>query len=451
MAKLPVVTPTEKFDIRFINGQPVFDLREQIINILTQDAKSEVFREFFAEPIVNHSKGEISWYSHGSGTVRSFAELGKDERHRVADAVRVIDQKLKGSAERLSKASPQSAWLGDAMRSMLMVPDLEHSLFFVGDKPVLSQWGCVPFGSDPSKFDMVNQRWDFVVRDASTALPAAPQPPLPAVEPPAAAAPPPEPQPAPPEPPLPPSDPPAPPPSSEPLPPAARPFDWRSLLPWLLALLLLLLLLLGLYLHFFYRFHALVPTYGIEIERQRGEIDRLWGEIETRSRQCPAPVPPVDFSAGPDLRVTPPAVPPVNPGDVTGRLNENNVTAGEDVNISLAWNTSDDLDLLVIEPNGEPIFHKKRSSTSGGHLDIDKHASCRVLTPKPIENISWNTPPPAGAYVIQITRFSDCGNGSAQVPFTVVVSQKNQPDQTFQGVLGTPRATVEYQVNITGP
>lgn len=456
MAKLPVVTPTQKFDIRFINGQPVFDLREQIINILTQDAKSGVFREFFAEPIVNHSKGEISWYSHGSGAVRSFAELTNDERQRVADAIRDIDKKLKGSAERLSKASPQSAWLSEAMRSMLMVPDLEHSLFLVGSQPVLSQWGCVPFGSDPRNFDMVNQRWDFVVRDSSTALPAVPQPPLAVVEPLAAVQPPtpPRPQPEPPNlPPVPPDPPPVspdPPPPPEPSPAAAPPFEWRGLLPWLLVLLLLLLLLLGLYLHFFYRFHALMPTYGIEIERERMEIDRLWGDIETRSRQCPAPVPPVDFSAGPDLPEMQQNVTPIDPGDVTQRLDDNSVTSGQDLNISLAWNSTDDLDLAVSEPNGDSIYFNKRTSISGGRLDIDMHQSCRVLTTGPIENISWNAPPPAGTYIIQVMRYSECGNASAQVPFTLIVKQKNKPDRSFQGMLGAPRATLNYRLDVTG-
>jgi len=240
---------------------------------------------------------------------------------------------------------------------------------------------------------------------------------------------------------------------------AAQPFNWRSLLPWLLALLLLLLLLLGLYLHFLYRFHALVPTYGTEIERERAEIDRLWGEIETRSRSCPAPVPPVDFSAGPVLpeptpNVTPeptPEVTPVDPVDVGGRLDENNITAGENLNIALAWNSADDLDLAVMEPSGETIHFNKRTSSSGGGLDIDMHQSCRILTPEPIENISWNTAPPVGTYTIRVSRYSDCGNASAQVPFTIVVTQKNKPEQRFQGTIGPAQSKLDYRLNVTGP
>lgn len=445
MAKLPIVTPTQKFDIKFINGQPIFDLREQIINILTQDAKSGIFREFFAEPIVNHSKGEISWYSHGSGDVRSFASLTAEERHGVSEAIHDIDQKLKATADKLAKSSPQSSWLGDAMRSMLLVPNLEQSLFLVGDRPVLSQWGCVPFGSDPHNFDIVNQRWDIVVRDSGTAIPAVPEPPLAAAEP-LEAVPPPE--PLPPEPPVPPPEPPVPPP-----PVVAQPFDWRRLLPWLLALLLLLLLLLGLYLHSFYRFHYLVPSYSVEIDRERGEIDRLWGAIEERSRQCPAPVPPVDFSAVPDEPTSEPdvtqATPPISSDEVEEALGTHDIQIGEEVNVSLAWQSSADLDLWVIDPSGTVISFEKRISPSGGRLDIDANASCRTyMQPMPIENISWNSLPMAGDYTIWVTLYNTCGDTNAQVPFTVIITRKNAPEQKINGVVSTaaPRFISHFSV-----
>jgi len=457
MAKLPIVTPTEKFDIRFINGQPVFDLREQIINILMQDTKLGSFREFFAEPIVNHSEGEISWYSHGGGEVRSFANLTHEERNRVSESIRDIDQKLKATADKLSKASQQSAWLGDAMRSMLLVPNLEQSIFLVGDRPVLCQWGCVPFGSDPNNFDMVNQNWDIVVRDSSTAIPVVPEPPLRAAEPPQAGPPPEslltaaESPLAAPEPPEAVSSPqPQPPPAA----PVSQPHYWRGLLPLLLALLLLLLLLLGIYLTYIYRFHYLVPGYNVAIDRERGDIDRLWGAIEEKSRQCPAPVPPVDFNPVPDVPEggsdATLNVPPIGSDEVERRLETNNIPIGEEVNVSLAWNSPDDLDLAVRDPRGEVIFFKTRSSSTGGTLDIDVHANCNSRTSTPIENISWDILPLAGVYTIDVSLYNQCGNTNPEVPFTLIIKQKNARETQVEGTVGATRPRYVYEFNVEG-
>lgn len=450
MAKLPVVTPTQKFDIRFINGQPVFDLREQIINILTQDSKSGIFREFFAEPIVNHSKGEISWYSHGSGDVRPFAAITTDERLRISSTIKDIDQRLKSTAEKLSKASPQSAWIGDAMRSMLLVPNLEQSLFMVGDQPVLCQWGCVPFGSDPGDFDMVNQRFDIVVRDTSAMPTAVPEPTssggdLPEVVPPLAAMP---------EPP----DTTEPPPPDEPPPPPEAPaptaFDWRRLLPWLLALFLLLLLLLGLYLNYLYRHHYFVQDYSAEIARERVEIDRLWGAIEEKSRQCPAPVPPVDFSPTP-VDPTPEQDhtnngPTIDSDVVEDALKTDNISIGEEVNVSLAWTSPDDLDLAVTDPSGEVIFFRKRSSSTGGRLDVDAHSSCSSKSTVPVENISWNSLPLAGTYKVDVTLYHRCGNSNPDVPFTLIITRKDAPKKIIDGKLNAAQPSFAYEFTVGG-
>ena len=450
MAKLPIVTPTQKFDIRFINGQPIFDLREQIINILLQDAKSGAFGEFFAEPIVNHSKGEISWYCHGNGVVRPFADLSNDERRRVSETIYDIDLKLKASADKLSRANPQSAWLGDAMRSMLLVPDLEQSLFMVGNRPVLCQWGCVPFGSDPRNFDIANHKWDIVVRDGSTVIPAIPEPPFAAMEPvdpmPPAEPPPDEPLPPygvlPPGPPLPPP------------PPDLRSSDWWGLLPWFLALLLLLLLLLGLYLNFFYRFYYLVPSYSVEIDHERGEIDRLWNAIEEKSHQCTAPTPPVGSSQVPnapvDGSVAGQNVTPLGSNEVVQRLENNNISIGEEVNVSLAWNSPDDLDLAVRDPNGEVISYSHRSSSTGGQLDIDANASCSARMSAPIENISWNSLPSAGIYTIEVSQWGRCGNLDPQVPFTLIIKQRGMPDKRLMGTFDTTQPRIDYQFTVGG-
>ena len=51
--------------------------------------------------------------------------------------------------------------------------------------------------------------------------------------------------------------------------------------------------------------------------------------------------------------------------DAEGRTGE--------LTVSLAWNTTDDLDLAVREPGGTIIYHKNRRSASGGELDVDRN------------------------------------------------------------------------------
>ena len=79
-------------------------------------------------------------------------------------------------------------------------------------------------------------------------------------------------------------------------------------------------------------------------------------------------------------------------GEVTDTIKERVKRAGGNVEgfmrFSLSWDYYDDLDLHVIEPNGNEIFYSnKRSYTSSGFLDVDMNVSPDTL--EPIENIAW--------------------------------------------------------------
>jgi hypothetical protein len=77
--------------------------------------------------------------------------------------------------------------------------------------------------------------------------------------------------------------------------------------------------------------------------------------------------------------------------EVVERLQEAGAQFG-DPQFSLAWNNRNDLDLHVIDPAGNHIWYRQRTSPTGGELDVDANADQLRTTERPVENIYW---PPA--------------------------------------------------------
>ncbi|MBL6764108.1 MAG: hypothetical protein ISQ14_04065 [Verrucomicrobiae bacterium] len=87
------------------------------------------------------------------------------------------------------------------------------------------------------------------------------------------------------------------------------------------------------------------------------------------------------------------------------RLKREEAQSG-DVQISLMWDNSNDLDLHCIDPNGERVFFNHKRAKSGGELDVDMNAQ-RPYSTQPVENIFW--PPdgaPAGKYRIEVNHYA---------------------------------------------
>ena len=82
-------------------------------------------------------------------------------------------------------------------------------------------------------------------------------------------------------------------------------------------------------------------------------------------------------------------------GDVTDSIKDRVAKAGGDVHgvlrCSLGWFNSDDLDIHVIEPNGNHIFHNSLQSRTGGNLDVDMNVKTTgaKASRKAVENITW--------------------------------------------------------------
>ncbi|HEY9622808.1 MAG TPA: hypothetical protein V6C78_20795 [Crinalium sp.] len=119
-----------------------------------------------------------------------------------------------------------------------------------------------------------------------------------------------------------------------------------------------------------------------------------------------------------------------------------------DIQVTLRWTTSDDLDLYVTDPEGQVVSYMNTRVASGGQLDVDANAGCSGTTSSPIENIFW--PPsqaPQGQYRIGVNLFSRCAGGSAPVSFEVrLLVQGNI--QTLTGQVDDRNTTVTFPFSL---
>jgi hypothetical protein len=79
--------------------------------------------------------------------------------------------------------------------------------------------------------------------------------------------------------------------------------------------------------------------------------------------------------------------------------------------ISLAWDNDDDLDLYVYTPSGEEIAYYQKV-VGNGELDLDAHAACSNNLGVRNENIFFEAPLVDGEYEVQVKVYQQCRDGS---------------------------------------
>lgn len=115
-----------------------------------------------------------------------------------------------------------------------------------------------------------------------------------------------------------------------------------------------------------------------------------------------------------------------------------------DVQVTLRWSTTDDLDLSVTDPSGEEASFRNTLVSSGGELDVDSNAGCANTNTNPVENIFWPTGgAPTGDYVATVTFFSRCQSEAQEIQFTVTLLVKgNQTELT--GAVSSENETATF-------
>jgi hypothetical protein len=308
---------------------------------------------------------------------------------------------IREEAERLRASTRESErFLGELIALALITPATD-CLRVVGGQPVLVAWGHAKLGEAPSPELLIGMTRR---RGGAGAMQI--------VGPPAA-------------------------------PPAQR--SWLSWLLGLLGLLLLLLLLLLLWRDPFGWFKATMPQCVVQpgnaelLDELRAAQAReaalradIAGEmlrLGDRRTACPPPEPPPRPRPPEPPRVTPP--PPAPRQEDADRARREGARSGR-VQIILAWDDRNDLDLVMICPNGERLYFDHRQAC-GAVLDVDRNAGNSALTPTPVENIVFAAEPAPGRYRIIVWHFQNNPPAPASSPYRVTVKREGRPDQVFTG------------------
>ena len=104
------------------------------------------------------------------------------------------------------------------------------------------------------------------------------------------------------------------------------------------------------------------------------------------------------------------------------------------IQVSVSWDTDSDVDLHVVDPDGEEIYYGAPGSSTGGVLDLDSNAGCSIDGVNN-ENITWDddASPVHGEYVVRVDYWDSCDEGTTT--YIVTVRVDGEETRTFTGTL----------------
>jgi hypothetical protein len=140
--------------------------------------------------------------------------------------------------------------------------------------------------------------------------------------------------------------------------------------------------------------------------------------------------------------------------EIKQRLDQAGAEEGA-IEIALIWNTTDDLDLHCIDPEGNRIYwpQDRKKSPTGGWLDVDMNAKEPFVT-NPVEHIRWKEGEyPKGEYKVYVHYFKNQEGNPSTTPFTVAlkangIMKEFKGRATFTPILepsSQPRGIAEFE------
>ena len=424
-----LIATTSNADLQTLGtgGQSAVSAWGQITNHLRRSL-GEAHADLLAEPNPDPDRGTTDWYGPRIGACVALLDLPEPQQStsraklaRLLGDIRAESDKLKQSAQ------PSSRYLGEMLALALSVPN-DRSVLVIDSAPVLVGWGHAPAGGAARPellvgMTTVRAPGVRVAGQAPMRIVGPPPPPLPAR--------------------------------------SWAPAAWATL-----SLPLLLLLLLWLDPMSWFVSQPIVCELdprstplltemraGQEEEsRLRAELARLnvaLGDLRTRCAPIPAPLRPALTAPRPAAVLDPRPLPKLTPGEPPAmpiapessqpqqrldldRARERGGQSGR-LQIVLAWDDQNDLDLTVRCPSGEIISFRQRSAC-GGTLDVDANYE-PPFTTSPVESVVFPQPPVPGRYVLGVQgalRHTPAGPSS---PFRLMVRTEGEPDRVLNGTV----------------
>lgn len=100
----------------------------------------------------------------------------------------------------------------------------------------------------------------------------------------------------------------------------------------------------------------------------------------------------------------------------------NRVEAGTgNLQVHLSWAVDNDIDIHLIQPDGEEIYYNNTTSSTGGHLDVDSNAGCDIDGIRN-ENITYGEGSVvlAGEYIVEVDYYQECQTDGEVTPYSVI-------------------------------
>jgi hypothetical protein len=416
-------------------GQRVVRCWDQITGYLEQSVGADYAR-VFAEPAYNATTGTTDWYAAGSGEAVRLPDLPEGDQTAARERLGQLISEIGAAADRLKQGKRENdRVLSELLRLALIVPD-EEAVWVVrrppGEapplQPVLVGWGQTLNGEQAAP--------ELLVGIAGRYRRPANRSPMRIVGPPAP-------------------------------PPRERRWWLWSLLGGLLLALLLFLVILG---RDSFGWLQLPPAQCAVAEDHLGRVNALRAaeareaqlrreiaeaelELGNRRVMCPPPAPPQPAPApaappppAPQQRALPSPPPAAVPPDVA-RARDQGARSGR-LQIILAWDDTNDLDLYVQCPGGGEINYSTRQACEG-ELDTDANAGMPV-TPRPVENVVFGRAPASGSYRVLVHHFPrSVGAAGPQVSgFRVTILQEGRPDRVVTGQVSRGQRAEVTTVNV---
>jgi hypothetical protein len=397
---------------------------DRLTDILRREVSPEA-ADLLAEPIPDSARGQTHWHTTANDDPISLSTLSTPERDALLEKLDQRGQEILRFADRLVAGGREADQrLAAVMRSITEVPDRERHIWSVDGKPVITAWGRRPL-------DAPERVATIVIRErARTEGPAALSGTV------VGSAPPPRIEAGPPPPPVPPELPTERPPDMPPWWHAA----WARTLPLWVALALLLLAI----------FTTLLPACSISLPL----LNRLFNRCELQAstsldqlreknrvlrdalRQAELRVAIVDGDCATRGRLPPSNRAEneqrPNADEALDRARREHATEGK-LDVTLAWNGREDLDIHVYCPGGAEIWAENRKAC-GGELEIDKNAKADQREDHPLEHVTWVTDPPPGEYQVLVRLYNRFELPERDIPFTVVVRANGSAPQEYKGI-----------------